>query len=200
MMLLAGLVLWPAAASAQDYDPEDVAHEEKVDPNHIFDFVDSHLFLNNMSIMAVVKKDGEVLTDCIVAVYADDGIRGKDISDPTQRNMVFLTVYGDNTVPLVFHVHTGGKTYVVDQGLTFEANGIVGGKDPYVITLQTPLLIGDANVDGRVDADDVVAVVNHVLGLPPATFDKTAADVNNDGNITIADAVGIIGTLLIKPE
>lgn len=197
IMLLAGLLLWPAAATAQnDYNPEDMAFNQEVDPNEIFDFVDSHAYSNNMSITAVVKKDGATLSDALVAVYASDGIRGKDVADPEQGNLVFLTVYGEGSTPLVFKVYTGGQIYVVDQGLNFESNGTVGMDDPYVITLQNPVLPGDANGDGTVDAADPVAVANYIIGQPPATFVKTAADVNNDGNVTISDAVGIVSMLL----
>ena len=195
MMLLAGLTLWPAAASAQD--ETDAEFNQRVDPDEIFDFVNSHTYSNNMSIMAVVKKDGKVLSNALVAVYASDGIRGKDIVDPSQRNMVFLTVYGEGSTPLFFKVYTGGQIYVVDQGLNFEANGIVGDiKNPYVITLQNPVILGDVNGDGKVDAADAVAVANYIVGQPPATFVKTAADVNNDGNITISDAVGIVNMIM----
>ena len=196
-MLLAGLLLWPAAATAQnDYNPEDMAFNQEVDRNEIFDFVDSHAYSNNMSITAVVKKDGATLSDALVAVYASDGIRGKDVADPEQGNLVFLTVYGEGSTPLVFKVYTGGQIYVVDQGLNFESNGTVGMDDPYVITLQNPVLPGDANGDGTVDAADPVAVANYIIGQPPATFVKTAADVNNDGNVTISDAVCIVSMLL----
>ncbi|MCR4916174.1 MAG: dockerin type I repeat-containing protein [Prevotella sp.] len=197
IMLLAGLLLWPAAATAQnDYNPEDMAFNQEVDPNEIFDFVDSHAYSNNMSITAVVKKDGATLSDALVAVYASDGIRGKDVADPEQGNLVFLTVYGEGSTPLVFKVYTGGQIYVVDQGLNFESNGTVGMDDPYVITLQNPVLPGDANGDGTVNAADPVAVANYIIGQPPATFVKAAADVNNDGNVTISDAVGIVSMLL----
>lgn len=200
IMLLAGLLLWPAAATAQnDYDPEDVAFNQEVDPNEIFDFVNSHKYSNSMSIMAIVKKDNLILSDALVAVYASDGIRGKDIVDPTQQNLVFLTVYGEGSTPLAFKVYTGGSIYVVDPdpGLNFEAYGIVGDpSNPYVITLQNPVLPGDANGDGTVDIADAVAVANYIIGQPPASFVKSAADVNNDGNVTISDATRIVKMIL----
>ena len=194
MMLLAGLTLWPAAASAQE--ETDAEFNQRVDPDEIFDFVNSHTYSNNMSITAVVKKDGKTISNALVAVYASDGIRGKDITDPTQQNMVFLTVYGEGSTPLFFKVYTGGQIYVVDQGLNFEGNGTVGMSDPYVITLKNPVILGDVNGDGKVDAADAVAIANYIVGQPPATFVKTAADVNNDGNITISDAARIVNMIL----
>ena len=67
---------------------------------------------------------------------------------------------------------------------------------PYVIKLNDPVILGDVNGDGKVDAADAVAIANYIVGTPPATFVKTAADVNKDGNITIADAVTIVKGLL----
>ena len=53
-------------------------------------------------------------------------------------------------------------------------------------------LIGDANVDGTVDANDVVAMVNYMIGEAPATFSLTAADINGDNEITISDVTADI--------
>ena len=199
MTLLAGLLLWPAAASAQDYHPDDVAHEQAVDPNHIFDFVDAGIYSNNMSITAVVEKDGARVSNAIVAAYAADGIRGKDIPDPTADNLVYLMVYGENTVPLVFQVYFNGKIYVADtdEELNYVSNGIVGTKNaPFVLTLKNPVSPGDVNADGTVDIADAVAVADYIIGQQPASFVKPAADVNKDGNITISDATRIVDMVL----
>ena len=182
-MLLAGFLMGPAVASAQE-ESDDVFNQ-RVDPEGIFDFVDSHVYPNNMSFAAVVMKDEQTVTDALVAVYASDGIRGKDIVDPKQGNKAFITVYGEASVPLFFKVYTNGQTYVVDQDLVFEPNGMVGITENYVITLEDPVLLGD-----------VKAISYYIVGTPPATFVKTAADVNKDGNITIADAVTIVKGLL----
>ena len=194
MMLLAGLFLGPASAGAQVETDEEFNH--RVDPNCIFDFVSCHTYCNNMNVTALVQKDGKTVVDALVAVYASDGIRGKDVTDPSQDNQVFLTVYGEKPVPLVFKVYAGGNTYVVDQGLTFEGNATIGMDDPYVITLQDSLIPGDANGDGIVSISDAVAVVNSILGQPSSNFIKTAADVNNDGYVTISDAVAIVNIIL----
>ena len=51
--------------------------------------------------------------------------------------------------------------------------------------------IGDANGDGVVNAADVVAVVNATMNKAPEGFDKDAADMNGDGDITEEDATMI---------
>ena len=55
---------------------------------------------------------------------------------------------------------------------------------------------GDANGDGVVDIADAVAIMNYILGNPPAGFNEAAADISGDGNITITDAVGVVNIIL----
>lgn len=49
-------------------------------------------------------------------------------------------------------------------------------------------LLGDANGDGRVNIEDAFFIIRYFIGLPVANIDKCAADVNKDGEITMADA------------
>ena len=56
---------------------------------------------------------------------------------------------------------------------------------------------GDANGDGTIDINDVLAVVNYILGKDvPEGFDTTKADVTGDGSVTIADATAILSIIL----
>ena len=57
------------------------------------------------------------------------------------------------------------------------------------------LLLGDANSDGSVNIADVTAIINKINGVPPLTFNETAADVNKDGVINIADVTGVINII-----
>jgi hypothetical protein len=60
----------------------------------------------------------------------------------------------------------------------------------------TPTVVpGDANGDERVDASDVVGVVNYLLGKPSASFNPANADANNDGQILVDDAVETINII-----
>ena len=45
---------------------------------------------------------------------------------------------------------------------------------------------------------DAVAVVDYILGNPPADFVSGAADISKDGTISITDAVGIVDVILSK--
>ena len=55
---------------------------------------------------------------------------------------------------------------------------------------------GDANGDGEVDSADVTAIINDILGKPSASFNKTNADVNGDGEILIDDAVQTVQIIM----
>lgn len=54
-----------------------------------------------------------------------------------------------------------------------------------------PDIAGDVNGDGKVDINDVVAVINHMAGT--STYDKS--DVNGDKEVNINDVVSIINIM-----
>ena len=53
------------------------------------------------------------------------------------------------------------------------------------------ITIGDANGDRKVDAEDIVAITNFIMGNPSDGFNFDGADTNGDGIIDIADIVNI---------
>ena len=55
---------------------------------------------------------------------------------------------------------------------------------------------GDANGDGEVDIADAEAIMDYLLGNPPAGFNAAAADVNGDGVVDIADAVAMLDIIM----
>lgn len=62
-------------------------------------------------------------------------------------------------------------------------------------TAASALTMGDINDDGAINVQDVVLVMQHVLGIddPPLTdAQKTAADVNGDGDIDVQDVTLIM--------
>jgi predicted flavoprotein YhiN len=55
---------------------------------------------------------------------------------------------------------------------------------------------GDVTGDGRVNVTDIMAVANHILKIPMASFNEQAADVNGDGRINVTDIMGIANIIL----
>lgn len=57
------------------------------------------------------------------------------------------------------------------------------------------VLPGDANGDGEVNADDLVAIACHVLGVTPDKFSFKAADANRDRLVNVADFITVVHIL-----
>lgn len=55
---------------------------------------------------------------------------------------------------------------------------------------------GDANDDGKLDADDIVEIVNYLMNKPSANFIFKAADMNMDNKVDIADIIQIANTII----
>ena len=58
-------------------------------------------------------------------------------------------------------------------------------------------IFGDVNDDGKVDAEDIVDMVNFIMVNKSNKFDEKAADVNEDGVVNNADVVKI-ATIIIE--
>lgn len=56
--------------------------------------------------------------------------------------------------------------------------------------------VGDANGDGEIDAADVVAIINHIIGKNSSSFNTLNADVNGDGQVLVDDAVGAVELIM----
>ena len=74
------------------------------------------------------------------------------------------------------------------------ASGTTYGEE---VTFKTPLP-GDANDDGKVNAADIVEVVNAKAGNPSASFNMTNADTDGNGSLTEADITAIANIIMIK--
>ena len=97
---------------------------------------------------------------------------------------------------------SGCKKIVGDKGTTFiddnnkdatYAHPDGGTSDPGYFSLR---LKGDADGNGVVNAADIVAISNYMIGNPPAGFSKANADVNLDGIINIADIVAVSNIIM----
>lgn len=133
--LLALLALGGAGIQAQD-DPFPAANINR--------------FSGNMTIVAQVEKNGEVVTDAIVAAYSGTDLRGKErVGAGTNPNIAYLSVGGNNTQEqLYFKVYTSGVifTYIPDSPLIFRNHSDVGSTaNPYIIDITPVSLVNNAD-------------------------------------------------------
>ena len=178
----------------------------RADGNDPFPEVNTYQYADNMCIIAKARLDGvELGAGTIVAVYHGDEIRGKatPLDQGPYTNIFFLTIWGETKgQALTFKVYSDGNIYTVNQGLTFTINDWVGDMDdPYYIDV-TSSTVGDVTGNGNVNDDDVSALVDIVLGRDnalPHQYDHDAADVNNDGKVSLADITALTNLLKNKP-
>lgn len=98
--------------------------------------VDETVYSGNMTIAAVVKKNGEIIPNAQVGVFDANGVcRGAGATG--YKSTVFLVVLGESSKDaLTFKVMVNGFEYTVDQTLSFEEDANYGTlQDPYVIDL-----------------------------------------------------------------
>jgi len=149
------------------------------------------------SYVLTVKKAKATLTfsqtECKAAVRRDfkapklttnpDGLTVKyTSSDPSVANVNEITGF---VVALAKGEATITATVVNDQ---YE------GSASYKLTVIDPIP-GDANTDFKLSADDIMAIVEDMLGYRPEGFDTYMSDMNGDNNFNIADIIKIVNKI-----
>lgn len=103
---------------------------------------DANKYQSNMTFIAKVLLDGNVLVDCQVGVFDENGeCRGANASSIEDDGLVYLTVVGEgNTTQLHFKVsytdETGEKEELAQETLEFSSDAMKGTfEEPYLITI-----------------------------------------------------------------
>jgi hypothetical protein len=121
--------------------------------NH-FTPVDDNRFPDNMSVLAVVKKDGVNIENAEVGAFINGECRG---AVSCNRGYYFLTILGstgeDDGKDITIKVYVDGEEYVVPNNLKFFSDRFYGSLDnPYVIDVTaTGIRVIDSDA---VDDDD----------------------------------------------
>lgn len=106
-------------------------------------------------------------------------------SNHTLRHSIPLTLLSMGTLAIVSSFALGIKT--------------AGDVRPFSPSEASDTLVsGDINVDGTVDAKDVIEILEIVRGYKEATPAQLLADPNDDGRLTIDDAMQILHDLSIR--
>jgi hypothetical protein len=99
--------------------------------------VDPYLYPDNLSIIAVVKKDGRERDDAEIGAFIDNECRG---AIGCNKGHYFLTVMGssetDGQKKMELRVYVDGEEYMVDDTLPFISDAAYGSLDePYVLDI-----------------------------------------------------------------
>lgn len=164
--------------------------------------VDIYKYYDNMTITCCVMLDGQLLEDCELAVFDSKGeLRGSSISDAMDGGRIYLTVQGDGKGEVLhFKVVYGSddanrKIIDVNESYEYFANARVGSYSlPYIFTATTTL-VGDVNLDGKVNIVDIVYLIDVLLGKESITVNS---DVNSDSKVDKADVEALKDIILQK--
>ena len=101
-----------------------------------------------------------------------------------------------------------GSSFFAEINLTISSLRPLGAKSASISVTNTYLYYstdltlyynqGDSNLDSDSNIQDIILVINHILGL--LDFDDTQlslADLNDDGYLTIEDVILLISYILI---
>ena len=117
--------------------------------------VDHRLFADNMIITAQVLKDGVLLTDAEIGVFADgDECRATAVTHEDGR--AYITIPGDESCQLTFRVAVDGKMYSTMQTVDYTVDAVYGSySHPFVITLSDATGIEEIE-NGKMKTKDAV--------------------------------------------
>ena len=120
-------------------------------PAHVgvFQPVDFRMYSGNATMAVQVYKDGIILPNAEVGVFADGECRAAAFTGADGK--AYLTIPGDESVTLTFKVADGAEIMVVSDKVNFEADGIYGTpKKPVIFLLgNTPTRVADVESDAE---------------------------------------------------
>lgn len=135
--------------------------------------------------MWLLRNDGTSIPDTVATALFES-------SEPVQ-NYTLLSMnieYRSDQTPEILNI------IAVSSNPENPAAGSVLFIDDLEFEFAGPPFYGDANCDEMVNIQDVVTILNFIMGTNPQPFCLENADINNDGVINIIDVVGTVNIIL----
>ena len=137
--------------------------------------------LDPVSICVEKADDGTVISSQEYKPTVNIGNSASNSFSGVQEQTFSFDIAKEDNYTLAFYTQDAGWADAIIGSLTLA----------YIIP-------GDVNSDDWVDRDDVTCILSYLIGQKPANFSPTAADVNRDGKVDIADVVSLISIILKK--
>ena len=123
---------------------------------------------------------------------------------PTEDNIVYIDQQAADSTGVTFTVYPSSLVSGTTYGIYLSGSG---GEDGMALTqvasfqYYMPYTLGDVDESGRIDINDAMAVINHILFKDVLSGNKLlAADTTGDGSVNINDAMEIINYIVGKPQ
>ena len=158
----------------------------------------------DMTVYAVVEKNGERVDDysnMAVGAFIGDECVGYAVFETADYGIMrvrSLTAESQEVNFKVFDYDTMREYEAnADRDVAFMSMGNVGApSQPVVLNYRPRGLLGDVNVDGVVDVNDVMMIVEYILGYENENFHIENADLDDNQSIGVNDVTLVVAIIL----
>ena len=111
-----------------------------------------------------------------------------------------ITFSSGNESVVKVNPETGALTIVGPGTATIYVNGdatdyrLAPATQTYTVVIE--VMLGDINVDGKVDVSDYIGIANRILGQTPEGFNEKAGDIDGNNVIDVSDYIGVANIIL----
>jgi len=156
----------------------------------------------DMSVYVAVSNNGEILTnynDVAIGAFIGDECVGYGIFEEEGYGVIRIKSNDGSVQPVTFKVYRFSDQSEYDltpsDTVTFQEGDNIGEPSNPIVLSCKMRLKGDANDDGEINAEDIVAITNYISGNVGDVTEENA-DVNGDGVVDIADIIAVTRILL----
>lgn len=140
----------------------------------------------------------------------DDGcywgvMTGTSMAAPTVAGIIALWLQANPNLSVAEVKDIIAQTAIKDSftmganAVNFGSNGKINalaGLELVLERMETPILLGDVNGDGRVAINDLTILIDYLLGNSNIVINEQGADMDGNGVITIVDVTRLVDYLL----
>jgi hypothetical protein len=168
-----------------------------------FIFIDGHKTDNGLIV------DDYDNSDSLVVYILDDSLEGYQLDINININKFGVTgdeiLNGTTQIDSVSSTTIDGATLlytISDNIIWFDHYGLPPYELPmygeFILNIYiSSLLNGDINQDGDCNVQDIILMINHIIGAVMLSDDQVAlADINNDGAVDIMDIIMVINIII----
>ncbi|MBP5770926.1 MAG: hypothetical protein J6W75_06135 [Bacteroidaceae bacterium] len=130
-----------------------------------------------------------IATDLFIVEHSSEGVNVKFWIDDDMENVRMLQMGKNEVVLDVSEMEVGDHTIFLS---IVDKTNLPLAVYSQLFQVYDLSRMGDVNADDEVDVADIVLTVSHIIGKNPTNFIRLRADINQDGNVTVEDIVGII--------
>lgn len=158
----------------------------------------------DMTVYIAVSDDGERLANfdnVAIGAFIGDECVGYGIYEKDGYGVIRIRSNDSSAQPVTFKLYRfSDQSEIVltpSKNVTFQNSANVGEPSNPIVLSSKEKLEGDANEDGEVDASDIVAIANYMMGKI-GNLSQENVDVNGDGVVNIADIINVTYIITVK--